>query len=132
MKLTAGIHKIADTITKTSKKKSFDKQETCAIADGVSDTDKVCYIDRQSPPENVVDEDKGSRKEGHEASVSNDTSDGYLVLRETTDEEKEVELKVQQKIEALKRGHEGPRMVRNNINILQFYAIFTVQGLFRS
>ncbi|XP_074627421.1 uncharacterized protein LOC141885401 isoform X5 [Acropora palmata] len=110
LKLTAGIHKIADTITKTSKKKSFDKQETCAIADGVSDTDKVCYIDRQSPPENVVDEDKGSRKEGHEASVSNDTSDGYLVLREATDEEKEVELKVQQKIEALKRGHEGPRM----------------------
>lgn len=129
MKLTAGIHKIADTITKTAKKKTFDKEETCPIAEG---TDEVCYIDRQSPPENVVDEDERNRKEGHEASASNDTSDGYLVIREATDEEKEVELKVQQKIEALKRGQEGSRMVRNNINILQFYAIFTVQGLFRS
>lgn len=82
----------------------------------------------------MVDEDgdEGSRKEGHEASVPNDTSDGYLVLREATDEEKEVELKVQQKIEALKRAHDGSRMVRNNINVLQFYAIFTVRGLFRS
>lgn len=132
MKLTAGIHKIADTITKTAKKKTFDKEETCPIAEGVSGADEVCYIDRQSPPENVVDEDEGNRKEGHEASVSNDTSDGYLVIREATDEEKEVELKVQQKIEALKRGQEGSRMVRNNIDILQLYAIFTVQGLFRS
>lgn len=76
----------------------------------------------------MVDEDEGSRKEGHEASVPNDTSDGYLVLREATDEEKEVELKVQQKIEALKRAHEGSRMVRNNINIL--YSVLVILYLF--
>ena len=79
----------------------------------------------------MVDEDEESRKEGYEADVPNNTADGYLiVLREATSEEKEVELRVQQKIEALKRGHEGSHVVRNNINILQFNAIVTVQGLF--
>lgn len=44
----------------------------------------------------------------NEGAVSDDGNQdgGYLVLREATVEEKEVELKVQQKIEALKKGEE--------------------------
>ncbi|XP_068754571.1 uncharacterized protein [Montipora capricornis] len=116
-KLTAGIHKIAGSITKTAKKKSFDKLEgsTCPITESAGDTD-VCYVGRQSPTENLVDGEEEGKQENREASVedneetndeaANEEADGYLVIREATDEEKEVEMKVQKKIEALKRGQE--------------------------
>ena len=81
----------------------------------------MCYIGRQSPTENLVDGEEESKQENREASVednketddeaANEEADGYLVIREATDEEKEVEMKVQKKIEALKRGQETTQTV---------------------
>ena len=132
-KLTAGIHKIADTLTKTAKKKSFDKQDTpenLNETDGtspkppverkVSLDDKVSYVDRQSSAENLLDRDEESIKGDpvvgvHNGGSTNDEGqqvDDYLeVVREPTTEEQEIELKVQQKIEALKRGEESSQPV---------------------
>ena len=132
-KLTAGIHKIADTLTKTAKKKPFDKQDTPESINETESTsakpplerkvsfdDKVSYIDRQSSTENLLDRDEEGKKGDPVVGVQNggatidegQQADDYLeVVREPTTEEKEVELKVQQKIEALKRGEEGSQPV---------------------
>lgn len=145
--MTAGIHKIAGTLTKTTKKKSagHDKQATSTSpiaenseTDGsspnpsverkVSFEDKVGYVDRQASTQNLLDGDKESKKDDSEVGVHNEgetndegqQADGYLVLREATVEEKEVELKVQQKIEALKRGGEGSQPVSNLLRFACF------------
>lgn len=132
-KLTAGIHKIADTLTKTAKKKPFDKQDTPEsinetegtsakppLKRKVSFDDKVSYIDRESSTENLLDRDEEGKKGDPIVGVQNggttidegQQADDYLeVVREPTTEEREVELKVQQKIEALKRGEEGSQPV---------------------
>ena len=124
-KLTAGIHKLADTLTKTGKKKSSDRQNSSPTSptenlDGedhkatksplerkVSFDEKVNYIDRPSSTENLLD---GNERDA--GGVQNDANDDYLQLvREPSNEEKEVELKVQQKIEALRKGEDGSQPV---------------------
>ena len=150
-KLTAGIHKLADSLTKTAKGKSFNKQSTSPTtenvnaADGkpgkptlerkVSFDDKVNYIDRQASTENLVDKDEENKTEEPVVGVQNGSvtheegqqADGYLVLREATNEEKEVELKVQQKIEATKKGEEGSQPVSC---LFDFIILMSVQGAF--
>lgn len=125
-KLTAGIHKLADTLTKTAKKKSFDRQNTPTSPTENQDEEEnrasfdeqVSYVDRQSSTENLLDGDDEKKTKEQEVSVQNGgTSDEeepeeYLQLvREPSNEEKEVELKVQQKIEALRRGEEASQPV---------------------
>ena len=133
-KLTKGILKLADTLTKTAKgKSSTEKQATSltSTTEILSETDnsatngsvernsstdgQVSYVDRPSSiTDNLLNKDVEGKKEELEVGVENEgaVSDdgnqdgGYLVLREATVEEKEVELKVQQKIEALKKGEE--------------------------
>ena len=87
----------------------------------VPSEDKVSYVDRQSSTENLLEE--GEEEDNYEepvAGVQNKAvahdegqqADGYLeFVREPTTEEKEAELKVQQKIEALKKGEEGSQPV---------------------
>ena len=130
-KLTAGIHKLADTLTKTTKKKSFDRQQTTSspveiqeeeynrtskppLERKVSFDEKVKYIDRPASTENLLDGNEENVKEKQVTGVENEgvsdeglAGDDYLQLvREPTDEEKQVELKVQQKIEALRKGEQ--------------------------
>ena len=133
-KLTKGILKLADTLTKTAKgKSSTEKQATSltSTTEIISETDnsatngsaernsstdgQVSYVDRPSSiTDNLLNKDDENKKDELEVGVENEgaVSDdgnqdgGYLVLREATVEEKEVELKVQQKIEALKKGEE--------------------------
>lgn len=133
-KLTKGILKLADTLTKTAKgKSSTEKQATSltSTTEILSETDnsatngsaernsstdgQVSYVDRPSSiTDNPLNKDDENKKDELEVGVENEgaVSDdgnqdgGYLVLREATVEEKEVELKVQQKIEALKKGEE--------------------------
>lgn len=131
-KLTKGILKLADTLTKTAKgKSSTEKQATSltSTTEILSETDnsatngavetstdgQVSYVDRPSSiTDNLLNKDDENKKDELEVGVDNEgaVSDdgnqdgGYLVLREATVEEKEVELKVQQKIEALKKGEE--------------------------
>lgn len=124
-KLTAGIHKLADTLTKTSKKKSFDRQNTPTSPtenQGDDEDEQVGYVDRQSSAEyllNGEDEKKTREREGAvQNGVTNDEEEPeeYLQLvREPTDEEKEVELKVQQKIEALRKGEEASELVSKHL-----------------
>ena len=154
-KLTAGIHKLADTLTKTGKKKSFDRQNTPTsptdededeednraskppLERKVSFDDQVSYVDRQSSTENLLNGDD-SKTEKHVDGVQNDSEndeeqpDDYLQLvREPSSEEKEVELKVQQKIDALRKGEEGSQPVSKHLNYtLQhtFLIITHIQG----
>lgn len=133
-KLTKGILKLADTLTKTAKgKSSTEKQATSltSTTEILSETDnsaangsvernsstdgQASYVDRPSSiTDNLLNKDDESKKDELEVGAENEGAvddDGiqdscYLVLREATVEEKEVELKVQQKIEALKKGEE--------------------------
>ena len=80
----------------------------------VSFDEKVKYIDRPASTENLLDGDEETVKEKQVAGVENEgvsdeglAADDYLQLvREPTNEEKQVELKVQQKIEALRKGEQ--------------------------
>lgn len=119
-KLTAGIHKLADSLTKTSKKKSFDRQNTpTSPTENQEEQDgKVSYVDRQSSTENLLNGDDEKNTEEQVDGVQNDDAtdeeqpEDYLQLvREPSTAEKEVELKVQQKIEALRKGDEGSQPV---------------------
>lgn len=131
-KLTAGIHKLADTLTKTTRKKAGDRQRTTSSPVEIEEEDdysaaeptlerkgsfdeKVKYIDRPSSEENLLDgdeeRDKGKQVTGLDnEAVTNDeglAADDYLQLvREPTEEEKQVELKVQQSIEARRNGEQ--------------------------
>lgn len=130
-KLTKGILKLADTLTKTAKGKSSTEKQATSLtstteifsetdnsatngsAERNSSTDgQVSYVDRPSSiTDNLLNKDDESKKDELEVGVENEGADGnqdggYLLLREATVEEKEVELKVKQKIEALKKGEE--------------------------
>ncbi|XP_078372679.1 uncharacterized protein LOC144656323 isoform X3 [Oculina patagonica] len=114
-KLTAGIHKLAGSLAKSTKKKSFDRQNTPTSPTENQDEDdtKASYVDRHSATENLLNGDGEKKTEEQEVGVENDEEpDDYLQLvREPSSEEKEVELKVQQKIEALKKGEEGSQPI---------------------
>ena len=126
-KLTAGIHKLADTLTKTSKKKSFDRQNTPTSPtenQGDDEEEQVGYVDRRSSAEYLLNGDDEKKTKERESAVQNGSTndeeepDEYLQLvREPTDEEKEVELKVQQKIEALRKGEEASQLVSKHLFI---------------
>lgn len=128
-KLTAGIHKLADSLTKSTKKKSFDRQNTPTSPTEYQDEEdtKASYVDRQSSTENLLNGGGDNKTEEQLAGVENDGEndeeqpDDYLQLvREPSSEEKEIELKVQQKIEALKKGEEGSQPVSKHLrNTLQ-------------
>ena len=122
-KLTAGIHKLADSLTKSAKKKTFDRQNTpTSLTENQSEyeIEQVSYVDRQSSEEylQLNGDDEKKPKEQEVAVQNGGTNDEeeepeeYLQLvREPSNEEKEVELKVQQKIEALRRGEEASQPV---------------------
>ena len=126
-KLTAGIHKLADSLTKTAKKKSFDRQNTPTSPtenQSEDEVEQVGYVDQQSSAEYLLNEDDEKKTKEQEVGVENgDTNDEeepeeYLQLvREPSSEEKEVELKVQQKIEALRRVEEPSQPVSKQIFI---------------
>ena len=126
-KLTAGIHKLADTLTKTSKKKSFDRQNTPTSPtenQGDDEDEQVGYVDRHSSAEYLLNGDDEKKTKEREGAVQNggtndeEEPEEYLQLvREPTDEEKEVELKVQQKIEALRKGEEASQLVSKHLLI---------------
>lgn len=131
-KLTAGIHKLADTLTKTTKKKTADRQRATSSPVEIEEEDdysagkptlerndsfdeKVKYINRPSSKENLLDGDEERDKENQVTGVDNEAvtneeelaADDYLQLvREPTEEEKQVELKVQQRIEAGRKGEQ--------------------------
>lgn len=119
-KLTAGIHKLAGSLAKSTKKKSFDRQNTPTSPTENQDEDdtKASYVDRHSATENLLNGDGEKKTEEQEVGVENDEEpDDYLQLvREPSSEEKEVELKVQQKIEALKKGEEGSQPVSKHLH----------------
>ena len=124
-KLTAGIHKLADTLTKTAKKKSFDRQNTPTSPtenQGEDEDEQAGYVDRQSSAEYMLNGDDEKKTKEQEAGVQNggtneeEEPEDYLQLvREPTNEEKQVELKVQQKIEALRRGDEASQLVSKHL-----------------
>ena len=128
-KLTAGIHKLADSLTKTAKKKTIDRQSTpTSPAENQSEyeIEQVSYVDRQSSAEYLLNGDDEKKTKEHEVGVQNggindeeeaeEEPDEYLQLvREPSNEEKEVEMKVQQKIEALRRGEEASQPVRKHL-----------------
>lgn len=120
-KLTAGIHKLADTLTKTAKKKTFDRQNTPTSPtenQSEDEVEQVGYVDQQSSAEYLLNEDDENRTKEQKGGVENgdindeEEPEEYLQLvREPSSEEKEIELKVQQKIEALRRGEEPSQPV---------------------
>lgn len=130
-KLTAGIHKLADTLTKTGKKKTFDRQNTpTSLTENQSEdeVEQVSYVDRQSSAEYLLNGDDEKKTKEQEVVVQNggindeeepeEEPEEYLQLvREPSNEEKEVELKVQQKIDALRRGEEASQPVRKHLFI---------------
>ena len=119
-------------LTKTTRKKAGDRQRTTSSPVEIEEEDdysaaeptlerkgsfdeKVKYIDRPSSEENLLDgdeeRDKGKQVTGLDnEAVTNDeglAADDYLQLvREPTEEEKQVELKVQQSIEARRNGEQ--------------------------
>ena len=121
-KLTAGIHKLADSLTKTAKKKTFDRQNTAtspAEYQSEDEVEQVGYVDQQSPADYLLNGDDEKKTNEQDVGVENgdeEEPDEYLQLvREPSSEEKEVELKVQQKIEALRRGEEPSQPVSEHV-----------------
>lgn len=126
-KLTAGIHKLADTLTKTAKKKTFDRQNTPTSPtenQSEDEVEQVGYVDQQSSAEYLLNEDDEKRTKEQKGGVENgdindeEEPEEYLQLvREPSSEEKEIELKVQQKIEALRRGEEPSQPVSTHLSL---------------
>ena len=121
-KLTAGIHKLADSLTKTAKKKTFDRQNTPTSPteyQSEDEVEQVGYVDQQSPADYLLNGDDEKKTKEQEIGVENgdeEEPEDYLQLvREPSSEEKEVELKVQQKIEALRRGEEASQPVSKHL-----------------
>ena len=150
-KLTAGIHKLADTLTKTTKKKTADRQRATSSPVEIEEEDdysagkptlerndsfdeKVKYINRPSSKENLLDGDEERDKENQVTGVDNEAvtneeelaADDYLQLvREPTEEEKQVELKVQQRIEAGRKGEQVRLVSKVTLTTLFFYIFFS-------
>ena len=96
--------------------------------------EKVKYINRPSSKENLLDGDEERDKENQVTGVDNEAvtneeelaADDYLQLvREPTEEEKQVELKVQQRIEAGRKGEQVRLVSKVTLTTLFFYIFFS-------